>query len=144
MRQVARLLVILPTLNEKANLSGLIPATDFRLHVLVVDDNSPDGTADAVRELMATLEDRRLFLETRTGKLGLASAYLHGFSGALTAGYDFMIEMDADWSHQPKYPTQTKLRQCSLSRIFMLANAERGISPDVIDALPPPASQMTV
>jgi dolichol-phosphate mannosyltransferase len=106
MRQVARPLVILPTFNEKANLPGLIPAilsVDSRLHVLVVDDNSPDGTADAVRELMATLEDRRLFLETRTGKLGLASAYLHGFSWALAAGYDFMIEMDADWSHQPKY-----------------------------------------
>ena len=109
MRQVSKPLVILPTFNEKANVLGLIPAIlsmDSRLHVLVVDDNSPDGTADAVRELMARLKDRRLFLETRTGKLGLASAYLHGFSWALTAGYDFMIEMDADWSHQPKYLKQ--------------------------------------
>ena len=106
MSQVFKPLVILPTFKEKSNLPGLIQAilsVDSRLHVLVVDDNSPDGTADVVRELMAILGDNRLFLETRAGKLGLASAYVHGFSWALTAGYDFMIEMDADWSHQPKY-----------------------------------------
>jgi dolichol-phosphate mannosyltransferase len=99
MSHVLRPLVILPTFNERSNLPGLIRAilnVDSRLHVLVVDDNSPDGTANAVRELMAAVDDNRLFLETRTGKLGLASAYVHGFSWALASGYDFMIEMDAD------------------------------------------------
>jgi len=108
MRQVFKPLVVLPTFNEKTNLPGLIQAilgVDSRLHVLVVDDNSPDGTADAVRELMTTLADNRLFLQTRTRKLGLASAYVHGFCWALARDYEFIIEMDADWSHPPKYLT---------------------------------------
>jgi len=104
-----RPLVILPTYNEGENLLRLIPEilnTDPRLHVLVVDDSSPDDTAGLVRKRISTEADTRVFLETRAGKLGLASAYVHGFSWGLAHGYDFLIEMDADWSHQPKYLAQ--------------------------------------
>jgi dolichol-phosphate mannosyltransferase len=69
-------------------------------HVLVIDDGSPDGTADIVFELMKTFPDR-LFIEQRKGKLGLGTAYIHGFKWALKNNYDYIIEMDADFSHNP-------------------------------------------
>lgn len=69
-------------------------------HILVIDDNSPDGTADIVRSLLSSFEGR-LFLETRQGKLGLGTAYIHGFKWALQREYQFIFEMDADFSHNP-------------------------------------------
>lgn len=96
-------LVIIPTYNEIENIHSIIRAVlrqpvDF--DVLVVDDNSPDGTADAVRELMAEHPERVYILE-RQGKQGLGTAYLAGFAWALERGYHYVIEMDADFSHNP-------------------------------------------
>jgi dolichol-phosphate mannosyltransferase len=99
-------LIVIPTYNEHDNISGLIPAIlqiDPRFHLLVVDDGSPDGTADAVHELKRTLDPERIFLLSRSGKLGLAKAYLDGFAWGIGKGYDFLVEMDGDWSHDPKY-----------------------------------------
>jgi dolichol-phosphate mannosyltransferase len=101
-----RPLVVIPTYNESENIRHLIPevvAAAPELDVLVVDDESPDGTARLVRELMETQSSQRIFLESRNEKLGLGSAYVHGFKWGLKNGYDFLIEMDADWSHSPKY-----------------------------------------
>jgi dolichol-phosphate mannosyltransferase len=98
-------LVIIPSYNEKENLEKLIPVVlgiDSRLSVLVVDDNSPDKTVDLVQEQMAGFKER-LFLLSRPAKMGLASAYIQGFKWGLGEGFDFLIQMDADWSHSPKY-----------------------------------------
>ena len=106
MSTAMRPLVVIPTYNERDNLGCLIPAildVDNRLHILVVDDASPDDTAAAVRELKASRSGQRLFLQCRTGKLGLGSAYVHGLKWGLAEGYDFLIQMDADWSHHPRY-----------------------------------------
>jgi len=96
-------LVIIPTFNEIENIEA-ITKTVFDLKkdfdVLVVDDNSPDGTAQNVRELQKQFENR-LFLEVRTEKSGLGTAYIHGFKWALARNYDFIFEMDADFSHKP-------------------------------------------
>lgn len=96
-------IVIIPTYNEIENISRIIDAvmcqpTDF--DVLVVDDGSPDGTASEVRKKM-TEYPGRIFLEERQGKLGLGTAYIHAFKWALKHGYDYFIEMDADFSHNP-------------------------------------------
>jgi dolichol-phosphate mannosyltransferase len=102
----ARPLVVIPTYNERENIAQIIPAilgVDTRLHVLVVDDGSPDGTAAAVEELMTGDYASRLFLVRRAGKLGLGSAYVHGLKWGLERGYTFLIQMDADWSHHPRY-----------------------------------------
>jgi dolichol-phosphate mannosyltransferase len=104
MQYPLRPLVIIPTYNERANISELIPAilrTDDRLHVLIVDDNSPDGTGSAVLDLKEKKHQDRLYLHSRPSKLGLGSAYVYGFNWGLEQGYDFMIEMDGDWSHDP-------------------------------------------
>jgi dolichol-phosphate mannosyltransferase len=109
MKQTLRPVIILPTYNECHNLSQLVPeilATDPRLHILIVDDASPDGSAGVVRQLISSMPGNRLFLETRQSKLGLASAYVHGFKWSLARGYNFVIEMDADWSHHPRYLAQ--------------------------------------
>ncbi|SDC12415.1 dolichol-phosphate mannosyltransferase [Niabella drilacis] len=95
--------VIIPTYNEKENVARIIKAVmdlegDF--HVLIVDDGSPDGTADIVRMLQEQYNGR-LFLEERKGKLGLGTAYIHGFRWSLNKGYQFVFEMDADFSHNP-------------------------------------------
>ena len=97
-------LVIIPTYNEADNIEKLLVAI-FKMYpssvdVLVIDDNSPDGTADIVREVQAY--ERKLHLVTRAGKLGLGTAYLNGFAYALDHGYRFIIEMDADYSHDPE------------------------------------------
>jgi dolichol-phosphate mannosyltransferase len=100
-------LVVIPTYNELENLGRLIPeilAADKCLHILIVDDGSPDGTAAAMTNLsQCGCAVKRLFLESRPGKLGLGSAYVHGLNWGLKQGYDFMIQMDADWSHNPRY-----------------------------------------
>jgi dolichol-phosphate mannosyltransferase len=100
-------IVIIPTYNEKENISLIIDAV-FRLpkdfHVMIVDDNSPDGTADIVKELQRNYNtsETRLYLLQREGKQGLGTAYIAGFRYALDNGYDFVLEMDADFSHDPK------------------------------------------
>jgi dolichol-phosphate mannosyltransferase len=102
-RTLAENLVIIPTYNEKENIAAIIDAV-FALgeafHVLVIDDNSSDGTADIVRERQHRY-DSRLFLEVRSGKLGLGTAYIHGFRWALHRAYTYIFEMDADFSHNP-------------------------------------------
>lgn len=96
--------VIIPTYNEKENITSILEAIfqlDQGYHVLVIDDSSPDGTAGIVRELQAKYPGR-LFLEERQGKLGLGTAYIHGFKWAVRNNYQFIFEMDADFSHNPK------------------------------------------
>lgn len=96
-------LVIIPTYNEKENIAAILQAIfdlDGEFHVLVIDDGSPDGTAQLVTNLLATYP-QRLYLEERIGKLGLGTAYIHGFKWALEKGYEFIFEMDADFSHNP-------------------------------------------
>lgn len=98
-------LVIIPTYNEKENMAAIIEAVmnlKEGFHILVVDDNSSDGTQQEVESLMAGKYAGRLFLEKRAGKLGLGTAYIHGFKWALQRPYDFIFEMDADFSHNPK------------------------------------------
>ena len=98
-------LVIIPTYNEKENIADIIAAV-FALpgnfHVLIIDDNSPDGTAAIVKELQASQPEQKLHLLERSGKLGLGTAYLTGFQWALEHGYDYVFEMDADFSHNPQ------------------------------------------
>ncbi len=97
-------LVIIPTYNEKENIAKIIEAVfslEKEFHVLIIDDGSPDGTAAIVKELIPTSEGR-LYLEERTGKLGLGTAYIHGFRWALKRHYEYIFEMDADFSHNPK------------------------------------------
>lgn len=97
-------LVIIPTYNEIENISNIIDAVmklPQHFDVLVIDDASPDGTQDAVREKIKQYSGR-VFLECREGKLGLGTAYIHGFKWALANGYEYMIEMDADFSHNPE------------------------------------------
>ncbi len=102
---VSDVLVLIPTYNEIENIERVL-ARVYELpkafHVLVIDDGSPDGTADKVRELMASDYEGKLFLEERAGKLGLGTAYIHGFKWAMNKGYDYVIEMDADLSHPPE------------------------------------------
>lgn len=96
-------LVIIPTYNEKENIENIIRAV-FTLHegfhVLVIDDGSPDGTAQIVKQLQPSFPGQ-LFIEERRGKLGLGTAYIHGFKWAIEKGYQFICEMDADFSHNP-------------------------------------------
>ncbi|MHC1707795.1 MAG: polyprenol monophosphomannose synthase [Bacteroidales bacterium] len=95
--------VIIPTYNEKENIERMIRKV-FSLgksfDLLIVEDNSPDGTADIVKRLMNEFPDR-LFIEERKGKLGLGTAYIHGFKWSLSRGYSYIFEMDADFSHNP-------------------------------------------
>jgi dolichol-phosphate mannosyltransferase len=101
-----RALVVMPTYNERVNLPLIVPQVlqqDPRLEVLVVDDNSPDGTGTLADELAAA--DGRVHVLHRPGKAGLGKAYIAGFRWALERGYDFVFEMDADFSHDPKYLT---------------------------------------
>ena len=97
-------LVIIPTYNEKENIQAIIEAVlkqKKKFHILVVDDNSPDGTAEIVERLITQYSDA-LFIEKRMGKNGLGTAYIHGFKWAIQKKYDYIIEMDADFSHNPK------------------------------------------
>ena len=98
-------IVIIPTYNEKENIEKIIRAV-FSLpkcfHILVIDDGSPDGTAAIVHNLIKTEFNDRLFIIERTGKLGLGTAYIKGFKWALERDYEYVFEMDADFSHDPK------------------------------------------
>ncbi|MBQ4380900.1 MAG: polyprenol monophosphomannose synthase [Bacteroidaceae bacterium] len=97
-------IVIIPTYNEKENAEKIIRAVfalDKCFHILIIDDGSPDGTADIVKRLMQTEFSDRLFLVERSGKLGLGTAYITGFKWSLAHGYDYIFEMDADFSHAP-------------------------------------------
>lgn len=97
-------LVIIPTYNEIENISQIIDAVmslPEKFDVLVIDDNSPDGTADAVK-LKIEEYPGRVWLEQREGKLGLGTAYIHGFKWGLKRDYQYLIEMDADFSHNPE------------------------------------------
>ena len=97
-------IVIIPTYNEKENIEKIVRAVmglEKAFNILVIDDGSPDGTAAIVKRLMADEFADRLFLIERTGKLGLGTAYIAGFKWALAHGYDYIFEMDADFSHDP-------------------------------------------
>ena len=97
-------IVIIPTYNEKENIEKIIRAInalDKQFHILVIDDGSPDGTASIVKRLMQNEFDGRLFLLERPGKLGLGTAYILGFKWALQHDYEYIFEMDADFSHDP-------------------------------------------
>jgi len=101
---VSGALVIIPTYNEKENIDRMV-RTVFSLpadfHLLIVDDGSPDGTADIVKGLMAEYEGK-LHIEERSGKLGLGTAYIHGFKWGLNKSYEYFFEMDCDFSHNPQ------------------------------------------
>lgn len=110
--------IIIPTYNEMENIERMIRkvfsfAQPF--HILIVDDGSPDGTADKVKELMSEFPNQ-LFIEERQGKLGLGTAYIHGFRWALARDYAFIFEMDADFSHNPE----------DLPRLYEACNQEGG------------------
>ena len=101
---VERALVVIPTYNEAINLPQIVPqvlSQDARLQVLIVDDNSPDGTGGIADEMART--NPRVHVLHREGKLGLGTAYITGFKWALKEGYDFIFEMDADFSHDPAH-----------------------------------------
>lgn len=97
-------IVIIPTYNEKENIEKIIRAVfslEKAFHILVIDDGSPDGTATIVKRLMSNEFADRLFLVERSGKLGLGTAYIAGFRWALQHDYEYIFEMDADFSHDP-------------------------------------------
>lgn len=97
-------IVIIPTYNESENIKKLIPEilkrTNGEIDILIVDDNSPDGTSDVVRNFQR--EHQNIFLMTRPQKAGLGTAYVEGFKFALSKGYEYILQMDADFSHEPK------------------------------------------
>lgn len=98
-------LVIIPTYNEKENIEAIITAVmelPIEYHVLVIDDGSPDGTANIVKNLMSNKFTGKLHLVERAGKLGLGTAYIAGFKWAIEHQYDYIFEMDADFSHNPQ------------------------------------------
>lgn len=108
-------LVIIPTFNEKENVERMIRkvfSLSVPFNLLIVDDGSPDGTADIVKKLMQEFSGR-LFIEERRGKLGLGTAYIHGFKWALDKKYDYIFEMDCDFSHNPE--DLIRLREACIS-----------------------------
>ena len=99
-------LIIIPTYNERENIEKLLKAItrwDPDGHMLIVDDHSPDRTYELIEQLQESVYPGRLFLLKRAGKMGLGTAYVAGFKWALEREYDFVFEMDADFSHDPKY-----------------------------------------
>jgi dolichol-phosphate mannosyltransferase len=97
-------LVIIPTYNEKENIAKIIRkvfSLAFAFELLIIDDGSPDGTAEIVKSLQKEFPNQ-LHLEQRSGKLGLGTAYIHGFKWALSKNYEYIFEMDADFSHNPE------------------------------------------
>ena len=97
-------IVIIPTYNERENIENIIRAVfalEHGFHILVIEDGSPDGTATIVKRLQGEFPER-LFMVERTGKLGLGTAYIAGFRWALEHGYEYIFEMDADFSHNPQ------------------------------------------
>ncbi len=119
----ARPLVIIPTYNERENIALLLPEilkTDDRVHILVVDDGSPDDTAGEVLRLKEKSRSQRLWLKPRSAKMGLGKAYIDGFKWGLSKDYDFLIQMDADWSHHPRY--LDKMIQCAKEADFVIGS----------------------
>ena len=113
-------LVIIPTYNEKENIQNIIGAViglKQEYHVLIIDDNSPDGTAAIVKSLFAKYPGQ-LFLEERQGKQGLGTAYIYGFKWAIDKGYRFIFEMDADFSHNPN----------DLERLYEACKKDAGVA----------------
>lgn len=113
-------LVIIPTYNERENIENIINAVfglNLGFHILVIDDGSPDGTAGIVKSIIKA-HPNELFLEERRGKLGLGTAYIHGFRWALDKGYRFIFEMDADFSHNP----------ADLERLYQACKAGAGVA----------------
>ncbi len=101
-------LIVIPTYNERDNIGAIVPAAlkqDSRLHVLIVDDASPDGTGKLAEALRRKYKGR-VHVMHRSGKLGLGTAYVQGFQWGLEQGYELLLEMDADWSHDPGYLPQ--------------------------------------
>jgi dolichol-phosphate mannosyltransferase len=101
---LARSLIIIPTFNEKENVTAIVNQVlglDSDYEILIIDDGSPDGTADVVKSLIPQFHNR-LHLEQRKGKLGLGTAYIHGFKWALERNYELIFEMDCDFSHPPE------------------------------------------
>ncbi len=97
-------IVIIPTYNEKENIENIIRAVfdlPRKFDILIIDDASPDGTAEIVKKLIKKEFSNKLFIEEREGKLGLGTAYIHGFKWALNRDYNYIFEMDADFSHNP-------------------------------------------
>ena len=114
---MSKTLVIIPTYNEAENITRLVPAVLGQapnIELLIVDDGSPDGTAGLVRDMMSV--DTRIHMLERPGKLGLGTAYVLGFKYAIEHGYDFVFEMDADFSHSPKEIPNflRKIQECDL------------------------------
>jgi dolichol-phosphate mannosyltransferase len=110
-------LVVMPTYNERANLPVIVPAVLAQapgIHVLIVDDNSPDGTGRLADELAAN--DERIHVMHRPGKLGLGTAYIAGFKWALERDYEYVFEMDSDFSHNPEHIPQflEEVQHCDL------------------------------
>ena len=111
-------LIIIPTYNEKENIEKIILkvfSLDIDFDILIVDDGSPDGTADIVKKIQKTYS-KNLHIVERTGKLGLGTAYIYGFEWALKNNYDYIFEMDADFSHDPD----------DLIRLYKACNEEKG------------------
>ena len=111
-------LIIIPTYNEKENIEKIILkvfSLDVDFDILIVDDGSPDGTANIVREIQKTYPEK-LHIVERTGKLGLGTAYIFGFKWALKNNYDYIFEMDADFSHDPD----------DLIRLYKACHEEKG------------------
>ena len=111
-------LIIIPTYNEKENIEKIILkvfSLDIDFDILIVDDGSPDGTADIVKKIQKTYS-KNLHIVERTGKLGLGTAYIYGFKWALKNNYDYIFEMDADFSHDPD----------DLIRLYKACNEEKG------------------
>lgn len=112
-------LVVIPTYNEVENIGAILKAIlgmQLNFHILVVDDNSPDGTAEIVRN-MQHLYPGQLFLQVREGKQGLGTAYIYGFRWAIDNGYRYIFEMDADFSHDPK----------DLERLYQACNGKTDV-----------------
>lgn len=122
--------VIIPTYNEIENIENIIRkvfSLEVDFHVLVVDDGSPDGTADVVKRLMTEFSGK-LFIEERRGKLGLGTAYIHGFRWSLERSYTYIFEMDADFSHNPE--DLIRLREAALNGADMVIGSRyvRGVN----------------
>ena len=103
MTNMDKKVVIIPTYNEKENIEAIIRkvfSLEGEYHILIIDDGSPDGTAGIVKRLKEEFP-QKLFLIERTGKLGLGTAYITGFKWCIERGYDYIFEMDADFSHAP-------------------------------------------
>jgi dolichol-phosphate mannosyltransferase len=124
-------LVVVPTYNEAHNIHKLIKAVmrlKESLDLLIIDDGSPDGTSDIVKELQKTYENR-LFIIERAGKLGLGTAYVRGFKFALDRGYTYVCEMDADFSHSPKdLPRLIERVRSGKADVAIGSRYKRGIS----------------